>query len=181
MFYYNKVDLSEGKPLLVLIMRLNFKCPFVMVAMAWKCCILILTIWLISMLRVLTIVAIFMTLANLKQFICWKILCLMILRIYKMQMKDINTKNRVCNCYFGSLIKAKMLETKNSLIDEKNYKDLVIYHTRDVHWKSIKMLSMHYHELLGKIEEHKGKIFDDWWLYVEQSIRQDLNHNRQRQ
>ena len=34
MFYYNKVDLSEGKPLLVLIMRLNFKCPFVMVAMA---------------------------------------------------------------------------------------------------------------------------------------------------
>ena len=74
-----------------------------------------------------------------------------------------------------------MLETKNSLIDEKNYKDLVIYHTRDVHWKSIKMLSMHYHELLGKIEEHKGKIFDDWWLYVEQSIRQDLNHNRQRQ
>ena len=34
MFYYNKVDLSEGKPLLVLIMRLNFKCAFVMVAMA---------------------------------------------------------------------------------------------------------------------------------------------------
>ena len=50
-----------------------------------------------------------------------------------MQIKDINTKNRIYNCYFGSLIKAKMLETKNSLIDEKNYKDLVIYHTRDVH------------------------------------------------
>ena len=47
----------------------------------------------------------------------------------------------------------------------KNYKDLVIYFTRYVHIKSIKMLNPHYHELVGKIEEHKGKkylVVDDY-------------------
>ena len=34
---------------------------------------------------------------NLEQFICQKILCLKIVGIYKMHVKDINTKNRVYN------------------------------------------------------------------------------------
>ena len=42
----------------------------------------------------------------------------------------------------------------NILIDKKNYKDLTIYFTRYVNSKSIKMLSLHYHELMGKIKEH---------------------------
>ena len=50
----------------------------------------------------------------------------------------------------------KKIETKNILIDEKNYKDLVIYFTRYVHREPIKMLSQHNHELLEKIEEHEG-------------------------
>ena len=59
-------------------------------------------------------------------------------------------------------IKFKKLETQNILNDEKKiYKDLIIYFTRYVNSQSIKMLSLHYHELLGKIEKHKGKkIFD---------------------
>ena len=66
-----------------------------------------------------------------------------------MHIKRINnTKNRVYDYYFGNLIKAKKLETKKILIDEKNLKDLVIYFTRYVHSKSIKMLSLHYLELL---------------------------------
>ena len=43
------------------------------------------------------------------------------------------------------------------IIDGKNYKDLVIYCTIYVLSKSIKMLSVHYHELIGKVEEHEGK------------------------
>ena len=34
---------------------------------------------------------------------------------------------------------------------------MAICFTRYVHTKSIKMLSMHYHDLMGKIEEHEGK------------------------
>ena len=38
----------------------------------------------------------------------------------------------------------------------KSYKNLTIYSTRYVHKKSIRILSLHYHELMGKTEEHKG-------------------------
>ena len=55
---------------------------------------------------------------------------LMIMGIYKMHVKEVNIKNRVYNYYFDNLVKAKKLETKNLLIDEKNYKDFVIYFTR---------------------------------------------------
>ena len=40
---------------------------------------------------------------------------------------------------------------------KKNYKDLVIYYTRYDNSKSIKMMSLSYHELVGKIKEHEGK------------------------
>ena len=51
----------------------------------------------------------------------------------------------------------KKLEIKNILIDEKNYKDFVIYFARYAYKKSKKMLHLHYHELMGTIEEHEGK------------------------
>ena len=38
--------------------------------------------------------------------------------------------------------------------------DLIIFFTGYVHIKSIKNLSQHYHELIGKMKEHEGKIFD---------------------
>ena len=38
----------------------------------------------------------------------------------------------------------------------KVYKDLRIYVKRYVHSKSIIMLSLDYHESMGKIEEHEG-------------------------
>ena len=57
-------------------------------------------------------------------------------------VKEINVKNRVYNYYFHHLVEAKKLETKNILIDEKNYKDLLIYFMRYIHSKSIKILGM---------------------------------------
>ena len=35
--------------------------------------------------------------------------------------------------------------------------DLVIYFTRYIHKEPVKMLSICYHELMGKTEEHEGK------------------------
>ena len=81
----------------------------------------------------------------------------MIVYLYKMHFKEINVKKIVCNYYSDNLIKTKNLETKNILIFEKNYKNLIIYFTRSDHRKSIKMLSLYYHELIGTFEEHKRK------------------------
>ena len=39
----------------------------------------------------------------------------------------------------------------------KKSKNLVIYFPRYVYSKSIKMLSLHYPELMGKIKEYEGK------------------------
>ena len=53
------------------------------------------------------------------------------------------------------------------MVDEKHYKDLVvIYFNAYLHNKSIKMLSLYYHQLMGKIKKYKGKIFDGSWLYA---------------
>ena len=80
----------------------------------------------------------------------------MINDLYKMHFKEINTKNKVYN-YCNNLIKVKKLGTKNILINEKNYKDLTIYFIRYDNKKSIRMLSLHYHKLMRKIEEYEGK------------------------
>ena len=74
-----------------------------------------------------------------------------------MHVKEINIKNRVYNYYFDNLVKAKEWDPKNILIDGKNYKNLVIYFTRYVHIKSIKILIPHYPKLMGKVKEQKGK------------------------
>ena len=68
---------------------------------------------LLSLLKVLIIVVLFMTLTHLKQLVCKNILCLMIIGIHKMYNNKINIKNQVCNCYF-------------ILIYGKNHKDFVI-------------------------------------------------------
>ena len=62
----------------------------------------------------------------------------MIVSIYKIHAKVMNIKNRVYNYYFDNLVKTKKLETKNIIIDEKNYKDLTTYFARYVHKRSIK-------------------------------------------
>ena len=67
----------------------------------------------------------------------------------------------MCN-YFNNLIESEKLETENVLIDEKNFKDLMIYFTRYVNCKSIKMFSLHFYKLMEKIEENEGKIFNSW-------------------
>ena len=70
-------------------------------------------------------------------------MCLMIVGIYKKDIKENNIENKVYKYYFNNLIKTKKLETENISIDEKNYKDMVIYFTIYVHTESIKMLSLH--------------------------------------
>ena len=74
-----------------------------------------------------------------------------------MHIHKINIKNCVYSYHFDNLVKAKKLDTKNIFIDKKNYKDLMIYFTRYVHRKLIKMLSLRYHELMGKNKEHERK------------------------
>ena len=64
----------------------------------------------------------------------------------------------------------RTLETKNILVDEKSCKNLVIYFTNYVHSNSIKMLSLHYHELIrntegNKCKRNKKKIFK-WWMEI---------------
>ena len=63
----------------------------------------------------LIIAVLFMTLANQKQFIFWKIQSLKIVGIYKMDIKKINIENRVYNYYFDKLIVAKKLETQHAI------------------------------------------------------------------
>ena len=53
------------------------------------------------------------------------------------------------------------MEIKNFLINEKNYKNLVIYFIRYDRGKWIRMLSLHYRELAGNTEEYKLMIDDN--------------------
>ena len=64
--------------------------------------------------------------------------------------------------YYENLIKLKKLGTKNIVIDEKHYKDLVIYFTRYDRGKSL-----YCHEQMGKIKKREGKKYlmaDDYVL-----------------
>ena len=83
-----------------------------------------------------------------------------------MELQEKDTKKAYwrtqCN-----LIKTKKIETKYILIDEKTCNDVVIYFTRYVHRNSIKILSLHYHELMWKIrkpEEKKYLVVDYYML-----------------
>ena len=97
MLCYNTIDLSEGILLKVVLVKFvwfvtigflkmdsDFKILYVMVVMIWLFCGLTLVTLLLSMLKTLIIVVLFMTLASLKQFVYQKfIMCLMIVGIYK--------------------------------------------------------------------------------------------------
>ena len=66
-----------------LIKGLNLKIMFVIVVLIWQDFVLILGILLIPLLKVLIIVVLFTRLTNLKQLVSQKILCLMVVDIYK--------------------------------------------------------------------------------------------------
>ena len=72
----------------------------------------------------------------------------MILGIYKIRANHVHIK--IWMYYFGNLVKAIKLETKNILIDDKHF-------TRYVNSKLIKTLSLHYHELIEKIKKLERK------------------------
>ena len=77
-----------------------------------------------------------------------------------MHFKEINIRNRDYKNDFDYLIKAEKIETKS-------LKDLTIYFTRYDRGKSKRMLSLYYHELMGKINKHEGKKYlmvDNWIL-----------------
>ena len=86
--------------------------------------------------------------------------------IYKIYTKEIIIKKQVFD-YYKNLIRPKNLEAKSILIDEKSYKDLMIYSTRHDRNKSVTMFSRYYLELTGKTEEHERKKYlmvDDYVL-----------------
>ena len=68
----------------------------------------------------------------------------------------ISIKNSVHN-HSNDLIKPEEIEIKNILINQKNFKDLVIHFTGDVNCKSIKMLSLYFYKLMVKIDKNEGK------------------------
>ena len=74
---------------------------------------------------------------------------LMIICIKKIHIKETNMKNWVQNYHFDNLARPKKQETKNILIDEKNYKDFTNSCTSSFNSKSTKILSLHYYELMG--------------------------------
>ena len=73
-----------------------------------------------------------------------------------MHTKKINIKNQV-HYHYENLMKLKILETSNIFIDQKSYKDFVIYFTRYHTDKSITMLNMYYDELKGSLKSMKEK------------------------
>ena len=84
-----------------------------------------------------------------------KVLVITVLFMTLNQVKETNLKNQVC--YSDNLIEAKKLETKTILIDDRNYENMEIYFTRYIHCKSIKILTLHFHELIGNTEDHERK------------------------
>ena len=68
-----------------------------------------------------------------------------------MHSKESSVQKSSVQLYFDNLVKTKKkIEFKN--IDGKNYKHLVICFTTYYHRKSIKLLNLHYHKFIGKIE-----------------------------
>ena len=129
----------------IFIAGLNFKILFAMGVMIWRCCAIVLEMLLLSLLRCLLSLCYtwhqqIWSNSFVKKLYAWW------LWVYILKMQN-NQKIKI-----------------SFLINEKNYNDMVIYFTRYVHSKSIKVLSLLYHELMGKIEEHEGKkylIIDD--------------------
>ena len=75
---------------------------------------------------------------------------LMIMCIQMIHVKEMNIKNWVHNYHFDNSAQPKKQETKNILIDEKNYEDFTNSCTSSFKSKSTKMLILHYYKLMGK-------------------------------
>ena len=138
MLYYNRIVLSEGidvtksnnRKECIISHYWFFNHGFKFQESVCNCCkdlgMLCLNISDIVIITVKVLITIVLfTLENLKPFIHWTILYLMIVRICKMHTKKINIKNQV-HYHYESLSKPK----RNILINKKSYKDLVIYFTR---------------------------------------------------
>ena len=65
-------------------------------------------------------------------------------------------------------------------MDEKNFKDLVIYFTRYVNCRLIKIMSLQFQELMVKIEEHKGKKYLMIYDYMVDKALQKVKKNTYR-
>ena len=89
-----------------------------------------------------------------------------LLKIQLVSFESISQLLVVYNYYFDNLIKTKKQKLKISELKKKTKKDVVIYFTICVHSKSIKILGLHYQELMGKIKEHEGEkiIVEDYIL-----------------
>ena len=75
----------------------------------------------------------------------------------KTYIKQININHQVCNYYLDNLVKSKKLETKKN--PREYYKEQTIYIIRYIYSKLIKVMSLYYHELIGKIKGNKAKYF----------------------
>ena len=75
-----------------------------------------------------------------------------------------------------NLLKATKSATRNMLIDEKNFKDLMICFTRCIGKKSIQMLNLHYHkwERLGTWSK-KYLIVD---VYIQDKVLDKLKETK---
>ena len=77
-----------------------------------------------------------------------------------MDFKENAIKNIVYNYCCNYFIKVTKIEIKYVLIDEKNYRNFVISFTIYDRGKSIRMLGLHYHGFIAKIEEYGRKTVD---------------------
>lgn len=80
----------------------------------------------------------------------------MISDAYQKHLKEINIKNRVYN-YYRNLVKTDDLKTENIMSDEKSHKDLIISFVSYILKKSIKILSPHFQELVGKVKKYNAE------------------------
>ena len=92
-------------------------------------------------------------LTNLKQLIYQKILCLKMVAIYKKWHVQENGDSATTIL----TIQSKQKNQRLTFNLEKNYQDLVVYFTGYVVSMSMKTHSLHYHELIEKMKENKGK------------------------
>ena len=100
----------------------------------------------------------------------------MIVGIYIMHVKKSLLK--IKSLYVRQFNYTKKMETKNIVIDEKSLKDLVIYFTRYGSAKTVTMLNLYYHKLMGKIKEYERKkmMVDDYvWDKVLDRIRKIID------
>ena len=89
-----------------------------------------------------------------------RISCLKIVAIYKKYISKksiLKIESKTIILTTQSKQKKKKIEANKNLIDYKSYKVLTIYFPRYFHSKSIKILSLRYHELMKKIKEYEGK------------------------